>query len=168
MLHCVSVKGLLRLQKLFGLIVVVLVVWWLGCWEDEWKFCGSRLQWMKGDVINETGELSMLPHYFMGMNKKLFLGPVGAAAVPGCRRRRCRRRRCRRRRGVVVICSRLAVSRWWCFILCSDACVRRLLAWVFAAAEAFCLGNANAAVAASFREKAVAVYGPDKQPWRLS
>ena len=36
---------------------------------------------MKGDVINETGELSMLPHYFMGMNKKLFLGPVGAAAA---------------------------------------------------------------------------------------
>lgn len=58
--------------------------------------------------------------------------------------------------------------------------MRRLVAWVFAvaapprlaaaphAAEAFCLGNANAAVAASFREKAVAVYGPDKQPWRLS
>ena len=40
---------------------------------------------MKGDVINETGELSMLPHYFMGMNKKLFLGPVGAAAVPSPR-----------------------------------------------------------------------------------
>lgn len=73
-------------------------IWWLGCWEDEWKFCGSRLQWMKGDVINETGELSMLPHYFMGMNKKLFLGPVGAAAAPF-----------RHRRGVVVICSRLVV-----------------------------------------------------------
>lgn len=53
---------------------------------------------MKGDVINETGELSMLPHYFMGMNKKLFLGPVGAAAAPF-----------RHRRGVVVICSRLVV-----------------------------------------------------------
>lgn len=38
---------------------------------------------MKGDVINETGELSMLPHYFMGMNKKLFLGPAGAAAAAG-------------------------------------------------------------------------------------
>ena len=35
--HCVNVKGLLRLQKLFGLIVVVVVVWWLGRWEDEWK-----------------------------------------------------------------------------------------------------------------------------------
>ena len=46
----------------------------------------------------------MLPHYFMGMNKKLFLVP--------------------RRYGfsvVVVIYSRLAVSR--CFILCSDVCV---------------------------------------------
>jgi hypothetical protein len=38
---------------------------------------------MKGDVINETGELSMLPHYFMGMNKKLFLGPAGASAAAG-------------------------------------------------------------------------------------
>ena len=35
--HCVNAKGLLRLQKLFGLIVVVVVVWWLGRWEDEWK-----------------------------------------------------------------------------------------------------------------------------------
>ena len=121
---------------------------------------------MKGDVINETGELSMLPHYFMGMNKKLFLGPVGAAAA-----------------AAVAAEWSLSVVGWWCFILCSDACVRRLVAWVFAvahcgapprfaaaphSAEAFCLGNANAAVAASFREKAVAVYGPDKQPWRLS
>ena len=163
--HCVNAKSVLQLQKLVGLIVVVVVVWWLGCWEDEWKFCGSRLQWMKGDVINETGELSMLPHYFMGMNKKLFLGPVGAAVVAAA---------------AVATEWSLSVVGWWCFILCSDACVRRLVAWVFAvaapprlaaaphAAEAFCLGNANAAVAASFREKAVAVYGPDKQPWRLS
>ena len=121
---------------------------------------------MKGDVINETGELSMLPHYFMGMNKKLFLGPAGASAAAGAV-------------AAAAVAAEWslsvvgwAVSRWWCFILCSDACVRRLVAWVFAAAaaaaEAFCLGNANAAVAASFREKAVAVYGPDKQPWRLS
>ena len=31
--HCENVKGILRLQKLFGLIEVVVVVWWLGCWH---------------------------------------------------------------------------------------------------------------------------------------
>ena len=82
----------------------------------------------------------------------------------------------RHRRGVVVICSRLvglqslqrcvrAPAR--CLGLCRRPAAPRRAAAPHAA-EAFCLGNANAAVAASFREKAVAVYGPDKQPWRLS
>ena len=44
----------------------------LGAEKMSGNFAAAR-QWMKGDVINETGELSMLPHYFMGMNKKLFL-----------------------------------------------------------------------------------------------
>ena len=79
---------------------------------------------MKGDVINETGELSMLPHYFMGMNKKLFLGPVGAAAAPS-----------HTAAAAVAAEWSLSVVGWWCFILCSDACVRRLVAWVFAVAH---------------------------------
>ena len=164
--HCVNAKGLLRLQKLFGLIVVVVVVWWLGCWEDWVEILRQQAAVDERWCYQWNGRAIYASALLYGYEQKAFLRPGG------CRRRSVAA-------AAVAAEWSLSVVGWWCFILCSDACVRRIVAWVFAvsaprlaaaphAAEAFCLGNANAAVAASFREKAVAVYGPDKQPWRLS
>ena len=148
--------------------MVVVVVWWLGCWEDWVEILRQQAAVDERWCYQWNGRAIYASALLYGYEQKAFLRPGG-----------CRRRSVAAAAAAVAAEWSLSVVGWWCFILCSDACVRRIVAWVFAvsaprlaaaphAAEAFCLGNANAAVAASFREKAVAVYGPDKQPWRLS